>query len=490
VSNSRQVGRRAFLKYLAATAGLASGTAGLAGSAAAARENPNKPVNFVFFLIDDLGWTDVGCYGSWYYETPNIDRLAKQGMRFSDAYASCCVCSPTRASILTGKYPGRLHITHAIPIQGAARLKGPLPLLPAIYTKNLPLEEVTIAEALKEAGYVSASMGKWHVCWDKEFFPEHQGFDLNVGGNGMGNPGNYFYPYNGAWRMTPTHPLTRWNTLPDGEPGEYLTDRLTDEAEEFIEKNARKPFFLYLSHYAVHTPLQAKKKTIAKYEKKKKTKHHGNAKYAAMIESVDQSVGRVMEKLEDLSLADRTVVIFTSDNGGHGRITSAHPLRGNKGNFYEGGIRVPLIVKWPGAVKPDSECHVPVISTDFYPTMLAMADLPQRPQQHVDGENIVPLLKQSGDLQRDTLYWHFPNYTGGHRNGARPCSVIRKGDWKLIERFEDNRVELYNLEDDLGEKSDLARKMPDKAKELRRMLDRWRREADVQMPKPNPKYRP
>ena len=476
--------RRDFLKGMGMT------LAGLIGPFAAARQAPKEKTNFVFFLIDDLGWTDVGCYGSRYYETPNIDRLAGRGMRFSDAYATCCVCSPTRASILTGKYPGRLHITHAIPIQGAARLKGPLPLLPAIYTKNLPLEEVTIAEALKDGGYVSAAMGKWHVCWDKGFYPEDQGFDLNVGGNNMGNPGNYFYPYQGSWRMTPKHPRVRWNTLPDGKPGEYLTDRLTDEAIRFIDKNKQRPFFLYLSHYAVHTPLQAKKKIIAKYRKKPKSKHHKNAEYAAMIESVDQSVGRVMKKLEDLGIADRTVVIFTSDNGGHGKITSHHPLRGNKGNFYEGGIRVPLIVKWPGVVKPDSECHIPVISTDFYPTILAMAGLPLRPRQHVDGVNIVPLLEQSGGLKRDALYWHFPNYIGRHPEPATPCSVIRKGHWKLIEFFEDGRVELYNLKDDLREKNNLASKMPDKAKELRQMLERWRKEADVQMPKPNPKYRP
>ena len=446
-------------------------------------------LNVVFFLIDDMGWTDVGCYGSGYYETPNIDRLAGQGMKFTDAYASCCVCSPTRASILTGKYPGRLHITHAIPIQGAKRLKGPLPLIEATYTKNLPLEEVTIAEALKDAGYVSASIGKWHVCWDKGFYPEDQGFDLNVGGNNMGNPGNYFYPYQGAWRMTAKHPLTRWNTLPDGKPGEYLTDRLTDEAIAMIDKNRDRPFFLYLSHYAVHSPLQAKKGMIEKYRKKPATKHHKNPTYAAMIESVDQSVGRVMKKLEDLGITEQTVVIFTSDNGGAGRVTSAHPLRGNKGNFHEGGIRVPLIVKWPGVVKPGSECRVPVISTDFYPTILEMAGLPPRTEQHVDGESIVPLRKHDGDLKRDALYWHYPNYIGaGHPNPARPCSVIRKGDWKLIESLEDRHVELYNLKEDLGEKNDLASRMPEKAKELGRMLQQWRKEADVQMPRPNPEY--
>jgi arylsulfatase A-like enzyme len=446
-------------------------------------------LNVVFFLIDDLGWTDLGCYGSDYYETPNVDRLAKEGMLFTDAYAASCVCSPTRVSILTGKYPGRLHITHAIPIQGAERIKQPLPLIEAIYKKNLPLEEVTIAEALKAGGYVSAAMGKWHVCWDREFYPEHQGFDLNVGGNNMGNPGHYFFPYAGQWRMTPRHPYTRWNTLPDGAPGEYLTDRLTDEAVKFIEQNQKRPFFLYLSHYAVHTPLQAKKNLIAKYEAKPASRNHGNATYAAMIESVDQSVGRVLKRLEELKLTKNTVVIFTSDNGGHGRITSHHPLRGNKGTFYEGGIRVPLIVKWPGVVAPGSACTTPVISTDFYPTLLAMAGLAPRPQQHVDGQNILPLLKQTGALKRDTLFWHYPNYIGAkHPDGARPCSVIRQGDWKLIEFLEDNRLQLFNLKNDLGETNDLAEQQPARARALQRRLVQWRADAKVQMPKPNPAY--
>ncbi|MCP4848587.1 MAG: sulfatase [Verrucomicrobiaceae bacterium] len=458
-------------------------------SFAKAAEKPR--LNIVFILIDDMGWTDLGCYGSDYYETPNVDRLARQGMKFTDAYAAGCVCSPTRVSILTGKYPARLHITHAIPIQGAERIKQPLPLIEAIYRKNLPLEEVTIAEALKDGGYVSATMGKWHVCWEKEFYPQAQGFDINVGGNNMGNPGNYFFPYNGAWRMTKKHPLTRWNTLPDGQKGEYLTDRLTDEALAFMDRHKERPFFLYLSHYAVHTPLQAHKKKTEKYRKKAAGKHHNNPVYAAMVESVDESVGRIMLKLDKLGIADKTVVIFTSDNGGHGRITSHHPLRGNKGNFYEGGIRVPLIVRWPGVVKPGSQCKVPVISTDFFPTILEIADLQPRPECHVDGVNIVSLLKGEDRLKRDALYWHYPNYIGaGHPGGARPCSVVRKGKWKLIESLEDNRLELFNLREDLGEKNDLAAIMPEKAGWLKKHLDDWRKVAGVQMPRINPDFKP
>ena len=446
-------------------------------------------LNIVFILIDDLGWTDLGCYGSRYYETPNVDRLARQGMRFTNAYAASCVCSPTRASILTGKYPGRLHITHAIPIQGTARIKEPLPMIEATYRKNLPLEEITIAESLKEAGYATAFMGKWHVCWENKFYPEHQGFDLNIGGNNMGNPGNYFHPYDGQWRMTPRHPITRWNTLPDGKPGEYLTDRLTNEAVAFIEKNKSRPFFLYLSHYAVHTPLQAKKELIAKYKGTPQTEHPGNATYAAMIESVDQSLGKVLKKLDTLELTERTVIIFTSDNGGHGRITSHLPLRGNKGSFYEGGIRVPLIVKWPSKVKPGTECRVPVISPDFYPTLLAVTGLKERPQQHVDGGSLVSMLKQEAKIKPRSIYWHYPNYIGAnHPGGARPCSVIRKGNWKLIESLEENRAELYNLKDDLGEKENLAMRMPKKTRQLRRMLEQWRNEAQVQMPERNPDF--
>jgi len=460
-------------------------------AAGAIAGDEQRPPNVVFFLIDDLGWTDVGCYGSRYYETPNIDRLAGQGMRFTDAYAACCVCSPTRAGILTGKYPARLHVTHAIPIEGWRRLKEPPPLLPPTYVKNLPLDEVTIAEALKPAGYATGTFGKWHVCWDKAFYPQAQGFDVNVGGNNMGNPGNYFHPYDGQWRMTRNHPWIRWRTVEGGAPGEYLTDRLTDEAVRFVEHNRNQPFLLYLSHYAVHTPIQAKKEIIAKYEARPKDQHHNNAKYAAMIDSVDQSVGRVLKKLEELGIAERTVVLFTSDNGGHGSITSHHPLRGNKGNFYEGGIRVPLVVRWPGVVESGSVCSVPVTSTDFYPTILQIAGLPLRPEQHMDGTSLVPLLRQSGSLKRDSLYWHFPHYIGaGHPNPATPVSVIRQGDWKLLENLEDGQLELYNLEEDVGETENLVRKMPEKARALREELANWRGCVGAQMPMPNPTHQP
>jgi len=455
---------------------------------------PSKP-NLVFFLIDDLGWSDIGCYGSDYYETPNIDRLAREGVKFTDAYAGSCVCSPSRVSIMTGKYPHRLHITHAIPIDGSKRLnqaqKGTTRLLDADYCKNLPLEEVTIAEALKAGGYRTGFIGKWHCCWDEKYFPEHQGFDVNVGGNGMGNPGNYFYPYNGQWRMTQDDPLISWNTLPDGKKGEYLTDRLGEEAVKFIEANKDMPFYLNLSHYAVHTPIQAKKDLRERFDAKAKdpAKGHTNAAYAAMIKSVDESVGRVLRKLDALGLANKTVIVFTSDNGGYGPVTSNYPLRGNKGNFYEGGIRVPAIIKWPGVTQAGSVSRDIIIGADFYPTLLEMAGLPLRPEQHEDALSLVPVLKRKGRLKRDAVYWHFPNYIGGgHPNPAKPCSVIRAGPWKLIESLEDSSVELFDLKKDLRETTNLAKQRPEQVTTLREMLERHRKETRVQMPRVNPEY--
>ncbi len=442
-----------------------------------------KP-NFIFFLADDLGYSDVGCFGSEYYETPNIDMVAQQGMRFTSAYAGSTISSPTRASILTGKYAARLHITAPIPIishkrqetaGNITRLKDP------DYCMNLPLEEVTIAEALKSAGYATASIGKWHVCDEPGYFPEYQGFDINVGGNGHGNTQNYFYPYKNRWRMTEGYPWIEWEVLPDGVPGEYITDRLTDEALKFIETNKDKPFFLYLSHYAVHTPLQAKDSLIDKYSAKTvdaKRGHH-NAKYAAMIESVDQSMGEVVKKLKELKLDDNTIIIFYSDNGGLLKSTTNYPFRGGKGNFYEGGIRVPLIVKWPGVTKAGSESGCPVISNDFFPTMLEMAGMDLMPQQHLDGMSIVPLLEGASSIDRDALYWHFPHYS---------CDVVRQNEWKLIESLEDGSAELYNLKTDSLEQNDVATSNPEKVQELKKMLADWRIAVDAQMPTPNPAY--
>ncbi len=439
-----------------------------------------KP-NIVFILIDDLGWTDLGCFGSTFYKTPNIDRLASRGMKFTAAYAACPVCSPTRASILTGKYPARLHLTDWLPGRG----DGPSQrLLRPDFLKQLPLNEMTLAEALKPAGYVSASIGKWHLG-GKGFSPEDQGFDVNIAGNDAGSPPSYFHPYRNANRSIPS--------LDDGEPGEYLTDRLTAEAETFIENNRAKPFFLYLAHYAVHIPLAAKLELIAKFKTAAQPgQTHTNALYAALIQSVDDCVGHVMKKLEQLKLADNTVIFFMSDNGGlsvkegpNTPSTSNAPLRAGKGYLYEGGIREPLIVRWPGVVQPGSVCHTPVCSIDFFPTILEMAEI--KPQQPVDGLSLVPLLKQADGFKRDALYWHYPHYAN---QGGKPGGVIRQGDYKLIEFYEDGHLELYDLEHDISEKSNLADKMPDKAMELERKLDAWRRDVKAQMMNPNPNYDP
>ena len=449
------------------------------------RTEAHKP-NFIFFLVDDLGYSDVGCYGSEYYETPNIDRVAAEGMKFTDAYAGSTISSPTRASILTGKYAARLHITAPIPIishkrQESAgnitRLKDP------DYCMNLPLEEVTIAEALKSAGYATASIGKWHVCNDPEYFPEFQGFDINVGGNGHGNTQNYFYPYKNRWRMTEGFPWIQWNTLPDGIPGEYITDRLTDEALKFIEENRDRPFFLYLSHYAVHTPIQAKDILIEKYSGKSEDtiRGHSNVKYAAMIESVDQSMGNLIKKLKNLKLNDNTIIIFYSDNGGLLKSTTNYPFRGGKGNFYEGGIRVPLIIKWPGVTKAGSVSSVPVISNDFYPTMLEMAGIPLMPEQHADGLSMVPLLKEETVSDREAIFWHYPHYMS-------LCSVIRYLDWKMIESLDDGSVELYNLETDPGEQHNVAAEHPELVTNLKKKLGEWRVNINAQMPEINPDY--
>ena len=423
--------------------------------------------NFVFFLLDDLGWSDVSCYGSKYYDTPAIDRLAAEGMRFTDAYAACPVCSPTRASILTGRYPARLNLTDWIP--GHKRANPPL-LVPA-FNQELPLAEVTIAESLRAAGYTSASIGKWHLGGEP-FYPDKQGFDLNVGGTHKGQPPSYFSPY-------------RIPTLADGPKGEYLSDRLTDEAEKFIEANRQRPFFLYFPHFAVHQPIQARKDLAAKYAAKPPDGKQNNATYAAMIESVDQSVGRILAKLQALGIADRTALFFMSDNGGLEPVTSNAPLRAGKGTLYEGGIREPLMVKWPGVVRPGSICSVPVTSTDFFPTILQMAGLPPEPAHHVDGLSLVPLLRGSGPITREALYWHYPHY---HK--TTPGGAIRAGRWKLIEYFEDGRLELYDLGADVGETTDLAARMPDKARALRAMLQAWRTSVGARMPTPNPDYRP
>jgi arylsulfatase A-like enzyme len=447
--------------------------------------------NVVFILADDLGWADLGCYGSKFYETPNLDRLAKQGMRFTDAYAAANVCSPTRAAILTGKHPARLHLTDWLtgrPDRPDQKLKRPN------FQMFLPLTEVTLAEALQEAGYRTAFIGKWHLGEESKYWPEHQGFDLNIGGCGKGHPPSYFSPYGIP-------------NLKNGPPGESLNERLTDEALKFLEQTKDKPFFLYFSHYAVHTPLQARPAMISKYTAKAATlKSDGpeylpdsgrnvrqiqnHAVYGAMVEDMDASVGRVLSKLDELGLATNTIVIFTSDNGGlstaEGSPTSNLPLRTGKGWGYEGGVREPLIIRWPGVTSAGSVSGAQTISMDFYPTILEMLGISPRTKQHVDGQSIVVALK-GGSLPERPLFWHYPHYSN---QGGAPQGAVRLGNYKLIEWYEDMKVELFDLQADLGERHDLARQLPDKANELRALLHDWRQRVSAQMPTENPAYQP
>ncbi|MEY2880007.1 MAG: Arylsulfatase, partial [Verrucomicrobiota bacterium] len=448
-------------------------------AASAASAPAPRPPNIIFFLIDDWGWTDASCLGSKLYETPHIDRLAAQGMRFTDAYAACTVCSPTRAATLTGKYPARLHLTDWIAghHRPYAKLK-----IPA-WTQHLPLAETTIAEELKARGYATAIFGKWHLGGEA-FFPEHQGFDLNVGGCDRGQPGAYFPPYGIV-------------NVKDEVPGEFLSDRLTRDAIGFIEKNQARPFFVYFPHYAVHTPLAGKPEVIEKYKRKLAagTYTQTNPIYAALVESIDDSVGAVMKRLAELKLDAHTIIVLTGDNGGLSGTVNAtgwrpgptrnDPLRLGKGSPYEGGVRVPLLVKWPGVTAPGSVSAVPVTSVDYFPTLLEAAT--GAPARGIDGESIVAALKGAPRLARDTLYWHYPHY---HPGSATPYSALREGDWKLLHFFEDDHVELYNLKTDLSEKTDLAASDPQRATALRAKLDAWRTSIGAQLPTKNPAHDP
>lgn len=428
--------------------------------------------NVVLIFADDLGWADLGCTGSTFHETPRLDRLAAEGMSFTNAYAACPVCSPSRAALMTGRWPARVGITDYI----AGRRIGKL--LPAPFLHELPHEEVTVAEALKQAGYATGMFGKWHLG-GPGYLPDSQGFDVAVcGENGRG----FRNVVNRA-------------------------DLTTAPALEFIEEHQDEPFFVYLPHNLVHTPLNTKPDLQAKYEKKaaalakpagprfrperdrQDRRVQDHAVYAAMMEDLDTHIGLVLDKLDELGLAERTIVIFTSDNGGlstsEGSPTSNAPLRAGKGWLYEGGVRVPLVVRWPGVVSPGSTSDEQVTTTDFFPTILEMCGLEQRPEWHQDGVSIVPALKRSGRLAARPLVWHYPHY--GNQGGV-PGGSIRAGDWKLIEFYEDDHVELYNLKDDLAEAHDLAQAQPERAAQLRKQLDDWRRSVAAKMPTVNPNY--
>jgi arylsulfatase A-like enzyme len=424
------------------------------------------PPNVIVVLVDDLGWKDLSCQGSDVVETPHVDRLAATGMRFTSSYAACTVCSPTRAAMLTGQYPARLHLTDWITGHERPHAKLTIP----DWTQHLPLETVTVTERLKATGYATAAIGKWHLG-GREFYPEHQGFDSNIGGTDKGQPPSYFSPY-------------AISTLTDGPPGEYLTDREASEAVAFITANRDRPFFLYLPHHGVHTPIQAKPAVAARYAAQQPGMPPRRAAYAAMVESVDDALGRILDVLDQLGIRDRTAIVFTSDNGGQASLTDMQPLRAGKGSAYEGGVRVPLIVSWPGVTMPGTTSDVPVITPDIPATILDLTAAGAAPDQPLDGRSLAAVLR-GGPLGRDAIFWHYPHY---HPGGATPYSAIRAGDWRLIHFHENGRDELYNLAADPGEAHDLTGSQPEQAAALRTLLDAWLTEVAAQLPTPNPHH--
>jgi arylsulfatase A-like enzyme len=468
---------------------------------------PEKPKpNVIFILLDDFGYTDPGCYGSTFYETPNIDRLASQSVKFTDAYAACPVCSPTRASIMTGRYPVNTGITDWIPGRQASESGSPTDKLIALPFKlELALNEVTIAEVLQKNGYRTMISGKWHLGGSSEFWPENQGFDINKGGYSAGEPNKskesngYFSPYGNP-------------RLEDGPTGEYLTDRQTDDAIRFIENTGAKPFYLYLSYYAVHNPMQGKEELVRRFTEKadsmgltkmqpftrekewikksmsdnfKERIIQSNPVYAAMIYSVDENLGKLFKRLEELNLDKNTIIFFTSDNGGlatsEGSPTCNTPLRAGKGWLYEGGIRVPLIIKAPGMIDPGTIVKNPVSSIDYFETIVEMTGSVSTDLK-TDGVSIVPLLKKHKMMERP-LFWHYPHYSN---QGIEPGSAVRLGSYKLIDNFEKGRQELYDLETDLSEKNDISTLNPQKTKELYDLLKDWRTKTGAKMMTPNP----
>ena len=450
-----------------------------------------KP-NVVFFLVDDLGYMDIGAYNpKTFYETPNIDSLASTGVKFTNGYAANPVCSPTRYSIMTGKYPSRVDATNWFSGTRSGKFN------PAPLHSNMPLKELTLAESLKKAGYKTAFLGKWHLGPDPKFWPENQGFDINVGGHNRGSPpGGYFSPYKNP----------RLKNLKDGE---YLTDRLAQEAIDIIDDyhSHKEPFLVYLSFYNVHTPLQAPKELVDKYKTKSQSisgeefgpeeqvwpgakkrnvrilqKH---PTYAAMVQKMDEAVGKVLSKLKELGIEKETIVCFTSDNGGlstsEGSPTSNLPLRGGKGWLYEGGIREPFIIRYPDKFKA-SVSDVPVISTDFYPTILDLANIKLKPNQHIDGVSLMPILKSDkGEIEREAIYWHYPHYSN---QGGFPGGAIRINNFKLVERYEDGKTHLYDLNKDLGELNDIAESHRDKVTTMQKKLHDWYKQVDAKFLRP------
>lgn len=441
-----------------------------------------RPPNIVFILADDLGWSDLGCQGSTFHRTPHLDRLATEGMRFTHATAAAPICSPTRASLLTGQHPARLRLTDWLP--GRPDRKDQKLRRPAIAT-TLPAGALTLPAALKSSGYATAHVGKWHLGGAGSL-PQDRGFDVNIAGDHTGTPLSYFAPFRRGTNVMPG--------LADAPPGEYLTDRLTAEAEKFIEANREKPFFLYLAHYAPHTPLTAKSNLVVKHRAALRPgATHSNAIYAAMLESLDDSVGRIARKLDELKLAQDTLIVFTSDNGGlstrEGPNTPATinaPLRAGKGHLYEGGLRVPLIARWLGTVKP-AVTETPVVTADWFPTLLEIAGAKPPAGSATDGVSLAPLLRQSGPITREPLCWHYPHYSN---QGGKPGGAMREGEFKLIEHYESGYLELFDLKNDPGETNNLASAQPQRANDLAKKLADWRRRVGAQMMTTNANYEP
>ena len=505
--------RRNFIGQLAGLAGASTllDIPQLLHAAQAVGAEKRKLPNIVMFLVDDLGWGDLGCYGNTFHETPNIDKLARDGMKFTHAYAGAPVCSPSRASIITGQFPARLHLTQWIPGNTYPNKK----LLEAPSLTHLPIGIPTIASELKALGYRTGSIGKWHLCGEvgkssagrtgkatgedgkqghrakssttlsasvadnTRFLPENFGFDFNIAGDWHGNPGppnHYFGPF-------------RYHNLEGYTNQDLLTEVLTTKMDEFLTESAKGPFFLYMAEYAVHMPLQEREALIEKYRKKNGGRNEPDPIYAAMVESVDVALGNLRDKLEELGLSNDTIILLTSDNGGVGFqgkelhfIANNGGLRAGKGFLYEGGIREPLIVHWPGVTTAGTTTDVPVMFMDFLPTMLSMAN-GSAPKQPCDGLDISPLLRTGGSLGREALYWHYPHYSD---QGGTPTGAIHEGDWKLIEFFEDGHLELYNLKEDPGEEYDLASTFDDRAAAMHARLVAWRKSVGALMPKPNP----
>lgn len=442
--------------------------------------NAARP-NVLFIFLDDFGWKDTGYMGSDFYETPHLDKLASEGMIFTDAYSCAANCAPARACLLSGQYTPRHEIYNVG--TGPRGNKKHRKLLHIPGTDTLRTDITTWAKCIQDAGYQTASLGKWHLSQD----PTDYGFHVNIGGSHSGSPPKGYFPPHG-----------KVPGLQDAPKGEYVTDRLSDEAVKFIRANKERPWFLYLTHFAVHTPLQAKKDDVAYFNDKEKGKLHSHSVMAGMIKSVDDGVGRIVSTLNDLKLTENTIIVFFSDNGGYGPATSMKPLKGYKGTYYEGGIREPFFVKWPGVVDAGTKCSEPIVGVDLYPTFCEMTGAKLPGKQPLDGVSILPLLKGGTSLDRKAIYWHFPAYLQGYSRideqrdplfRTRPCSVIRAGDFKLHEYFEDGGLELYNLKNDPGEKKNLADANPEKTQELHAMLKAWRSSINAPVPaEPNPDY--